>query len=137
MKVFRPVKISEFQADHSPEIKEVRANVLRKARANDKERPPKPELSAGEIRERFEELKARAGVAKKNDLSVKRVEYQTFIGESDTVPPVKSADEVLGDVGLNDPKDPMTTEKLKGVLTSGGVNFSAKEREVLAGILGQ
>lgn len=137
MKVFRPVKISEFKADHSPEIKEVKTSELRKARANDKGRPPRPELSAGEIRERFEELKTRASSAKRNDLAAKKVEYQTQIGESDTVPPVKTADEVLGDVGLNDPKDPMTTEKLKSVLTSGGINFSAKEREVLEGILGQ
>lgn len=39
------------------------------------------------------------------------------------------------DVGLNDPNDPMTSEKLKSVLQAGGVNFSGKEKEILSKIL--
>ena len=38
-------------------------------------------------------------------------------------------------VGLNDPTDPVTVEKLKGILSNGGVNFSEKERSVLEKIL--
>ena len=40
------------------------------------------------------------------------------------------------DVGLNDPKDPLTASKLKSVLDMGAFNFSSKEREVLEKILG-
>ena len=44
-------------------------------------------------------------------------------------------DNPVGDVGLNDPNDPMTREKLKSLLGSGAVNFGEKERAVLAKIL--
>lgn len=44
-------------------------------------------------------------------------------------------DEGPSDVGVNNPNDPMTSEKLKSVLQSGAVNFSGKEKEVLAKIL--
>lgn len=40
------------------------------------------------------------------------------------------------DVGLNNPNDPMTSEKLKSVLQSGAVSFSGKEKEILSKILG-
>lgn len=39
------------------------------------------------------------------------------------------------DVGVNNPDDPMTSEKLKSVLQSGAVNFSGKEKEILGKIL--
>lgn len=39
------------------------------------------------------------------------------------------------DVGTNDPTDPTTVEKLKSVLSSGAVNFSGREKEVLEKIL--
>lgn len=42
----------------------------------------------------------------------------------------------IGDVKKNDPRDPMTTEKLKTVLSSGAISFSSKEQEVLKKILG-
>ncbi|MFG1593473.1 hypothetical protein [Halobacteriovorax sp. CON-3] len=45
--------------------------------------------------------------------------------------------EPFGDIAKNDPKDPATQEKLKGVLTAGAFNFSDKERDVLAKILNQ
>lgn len=45
------------------------------------------------------------------------------------------ADEVAGDIKKNDPKDPMTSEKLKKMLHSGAVNFSGKEQEILSKIL--
>lgn len=46
-----------------------------------------------------------------------------------------SASGVPSDVGLNNPDDPMTSEKLKSVLQSGAVNFSGKEKEILGKIL--
>lgn len=133
MKVFRPMKISEFQSEHSPEVQKGKALQLRETKS--KGRPAKPELSPGEIRAKVEELKNKSS-PNIGDLSRKRAQYEAEAKES-TAPEVKSSEEVLSDVGLNDPKDPMTTEKLKGVLEGGGINFSAKEREVLAGILGQ
>ncbi len=39
------------------------------------------------------------------------------------------------DVGVNDPKDPMTSSKLKSVLDMGAFNFNPKERDILAKIL--
>ena len=39
------------------------------------------------------------------------------------------------DVGLNNPNDPTTVEKLKSVLSSGAVNFSGKEKDILGKIL--
>lgn len=42
---------------------------------------------------------------------------------------------VVGDIKPNDPNDTNTTEKLKGLLSTGGFNFSEKERETLGKIL--
>jgi hypothetical protein len=44
---------------------------------------------------------------------------------------------VTGDIRSNDPRDSMTTEKLKSMLNSNVVNFNGKEREVLSKILGK
>ncbi|MCK6595207.1 MAG: hypothetical protein L6Q33_08420 [Bacteriovoracaceae bacterium] len=41
------------------------------------------------------------------------------------------------DVGTNDPKDPVTSSKLKSVLDMGAFNFNPKERDVLARILNE
>lgn len=46
-----------------------------------------------------------------------------------------AADNGASDVGVNNPDDPMTSEKLKSVLQSGAVNFSGKEKEILGKIL--
>lgn len=45
-------------------------------------------------------------------------------------------DPSVGDVKKNDPRDPMTSEKLKSMLDSGAVNFNGKEKEILKQILG-
>ncbi len=129
MKVFRPVKISEFQGERSPEIREAKIGASVKTRS--KGRPPKPELSPGEIRDRIEQHREKSAPKGAQNLMAKRAEYEKKIEkgeEVDVTPP--------GDVGLNDPTDPMTTEKLKTVLSTGGINFSEKEREVLGKILG-
>lgn len=130
MKVFRPVKISEFQGERSQEIRERRNEALTKART--KGRPPKPDLSPGEIRSRIEEHREKSAPKGAQNLMAKRAEYQKKVEKGEDVdiqPP--------GDVGLNDPNDPMTSEKLKGVLSSGAIHFSEKEREVLGKILGE
>ncbi len=41
------------------------------------------------------------------------------------------------DVGVNDPKDPVTSSKLKSVLDMGAFNFNPKERDVLSRILNE
>jgi hypothetical protein len=45
------------------------------------------------------------------------------------------AQEVVSDVGINDPSAPETRGKLQTLLSSGGFNFSEKEREALSQIL--
>jgi hypothetical protein len=45
--------------------------------------------------------------------------------------------EPKGDIAKNNPRDPMTTEKLKSMLYSGAVNFSGKEQQILSQILGK
>jgi len=47
----------------------------------------------------------------------------------------ESESSTASDVGLNNPDDPMTSEKLKSVLQSGAVNFNGKEKEILGKIL--
>lgn len=130
MKVFRPVKISEFQGERSGEIRAAKSQAQLKTRS--KGRPPKPELSPGEIRDRIEEHREKKAPKGAHNLMAKRAEYEKKIekGEAVDVPPP-------GHVGLNNPNDPMTSEKLKGVLSSGAINFSEKEREVLGKILGE
>lgn len=49
---------------------------------------------------------------------------------------IKIVEEVKSDVGVNRPDDPETKNKLKHALTTGAFQFSAKEKEVLQGILG-
>jgi hypothetical protein len=46
-----------------------------------------------------------------------------------------STEEAFGDIQKNDPNSPETQEKLKGLLRSGGFDFSEKERQVLSQIL--
>lgn len=48
----------------------------------------------------------------------------------------ENGDGVVGDVQKNDPRDPMTSEKLKTMLSSGAISFNSKEQEVLKKILG-
>jgi hypothetical protein len=48
---------------------------------------------------------------------------------------LKNPDKVLTDVGLNNPNDPTTTEKLKSVLGSGTFPFNSNERNVLEKII--
>ena len=43
---------------------------------------------------------------------------------------------IVGDIKTNDPNDTNTTEKLKGLLSAGGFDFSEKEKETLGKILG-
>lgn len=48
---------------------------------------------------------------------------------------IDDKDVVIGDIGKNDPAEDITKEKLKGLIKSGGFNFSDKEREALGEIL--
>ena len=127
--MFRPVKMSEFKGESSPEIREQKAAVLKKNHG--KARPPKPQLSPGEIRAKVDELKSTKMPAGTN-LAAKKIQYEEQVKKGED-----TGSKVPTDVALNDPKDPMTSEKLKGALSSGLINFSSKEKEVLAQILGE
>lgn len=90
----------------------------------------KPFKSRSEIIEKIE--KNNISTERKNTKPVSGQKFgMAFMDEQDG--PV----EAPGDIAKNDPRDPMTTEKLKSMLHSGAVNFSGKEQEVLAKILGR
>ncbi len=88
-------------------------------------RPPKLNLSAQEIRDKVETHFGRKKVSPPptNALVQEAVEKEEE--------PV-----VMSDIGLNDPKSAATQKKLRTALHEGSFNFSAKEKEVLANILG-
>ncbi|MFG1501062.1 hypothetical protein ABMA70_12720 [Halobacteriovorax sp. XZX-3] len=116
-----------------------------------RERPS--ELSRGEIKAKIEnhkrekEEKMKAAIAEhkatKQGQAVQKasspVEKKAQAIKEATKAEVKITPEgePFGDIAKNDPKDPATQEKLKGVLTAGAFNFSDKERDVLAKILNQ
>jgi|GEM_PF-2068588 len=64
------------------------------------------------------------------------IEGKTGKADKEKLQASKKSEKVVGDVQKNDPNDPMTTEKLKGILNSGAINFSDKEKRVLGSILG-
>ncbi len=107
-----------------------------------KERPS--ELSRSEIRNMVEANKREKEEAYKVTLQSKQSKAvaKTEVAKAE-VKKVETKSEVeitpegeaFGDIKKNDPEDPNTKEKLKGVLTAGGFNFSEKEREVLGKIL--
>ena len=56
--------------------------------------------------------------------------------DTPATPEKTAADHVLkSDVQVNDPRDPVTSEKLKTVLQKGAFNFNPRERDVLSKIL--
>jgi hypothetical protein len=87
----------------------------------------KPSVSRSVILEKLEKAKGPA----KDDGVVKGQRFGDGFMKSG---PVK---EPKGDVGRNDPRDAMTTEKLKSMLNSNVVNFNGKEKEILSKILGK
>ncbi len=118
--------------------------------------PPKKEFSDREIREKLGkhvELSKSAktmGQTKKPELlgngfmneevvaaKVNEVKAQkaTEVQPQDKTTIGVSAIDKPSDVGLNDPKDPLTTSKLKSVLDMGAFNFNPKERDILSKIL--
>jgi hypothetical protein len=88
----------------------------------------KPFRSTREIRDKVEKIQAKKA-QEKSQLRSRQIKGRKM-GMS-----YMEADAPVGDVGLNDPNDPMTREKLKSLLGSGAVNFGDKERAVLAKIL--
>ncbi len=82
----------------------------------------KPALNRSEILEKLENNK-------KGKFRPNQVQGQKF-GEG-----FMKDEPTQSDVGINNPSDPMTSEKLKSVLVSGAVNFSGKEKEILGKIL--
>lgn len=85
------------------------------------EEDPAPKQTAQKALERAQEL---TGAKSSKDSEGKN---------GDTI---KIVEEVKSDVGVNRPDDPETKNKLKHALTTGAFQFSAKEKEILQGILG-
>lgn len=112
-------------------------------------RRPKPnDLSRSEIHNKIQNHKLereQAFQAKIDASKAKKKAELNAAAAKDTAQKIKEATkaevevtpegEPFGDVKKNDPNDPNTKEKLKGVLTAGAFNFSAKERDVLSRIL--
>ena len=90
----------------------------------------KKEMSDSDIREK---LAANAEISSAAKMKSAQAQQSTQkLGEGF----MKSDDHLLkSDVQLNSPADPVTSEKLKTVLSNGGFNFNPKEREVLSKIL--
>jgi len=122
-------------------------------------KPEKPNISADEIRQKLASNVEMSNTAKKiqkeknaqklgegflnGELPAKKIEAPAMAKEVEK-PESKveeSADPnfkdhiVKSDVGINDPKDSTTTEKLKTVISKGAFNFNSREREILDKIL--
>lgn len=75
------------------------------------------------------------------DLPFKKIEAPVQSAAAKTPEEEKKTDPnfkdhlVKSDVGVNDPTDTTTTEKLKTVISKGAFNFNSREREVLDKIL--
>ncbi len=105
---------------------------------------PRGNLSQGEIRQKLKEKKEADAKERAESLEISRQaklkaaqrkkekELEKGIASGDEVKEEKkNADIVLS----NNPSDPQMKEKLKAALSSGAVNFSGKEQQVLAKIL--
>ncbi len=75
------------------------------------------------LKEKEKELEVKNAVKKKPLVSI-----QKEIGEDEA--------KASGAIGLNDPNNPETHEKLKSILKAGAFNFSEKEKKALSSILG-
>lgn len=128
-------------------------------------KPEKPNISADEIRQKLASNVEMSNTAKKiqkeknaqklgegflnGELPAKKIEAPAMAKEVEKLEKLEkpeskveeSADPnfkdhiVKSDVGINDPKDSTTTEKLKTVISKGAFNFNSREREILDKIL--
>jgi len=127
LRTFKSFQNQSFKrAERSPRSKGVHSESVSRsqnARPTMRERDlsAKPSLDREEILKKLENNKA--GKFKPKQAKGKQLGVGFMKGEDPS------------DVGVNNPNDPMTSEKLKSVLQSGAVNFSGKEKEVLAKIL--
>jgi hypothetical protein len=109
-----------------PENSNSRAIAGRKAEK--RERPPR--LSPQEVRDKIEIAQQKKNAERSVSQEIRDVRSampDDLKAEGDDKP--------VSDVSTNDPNDPVTKEKLKSLLTSGGFTFNGKEQEVLAKIL--
>ncbi len=91
-------------------------------------------LNEEEVSKKIETQKQKEIEAQKKALDL--ASPTANISESKTTISVERI-EKPSDVGLNDPKDSLTSSKLKSVLDMGAFNFNPKEREVLSKILSE
>jgi len=69
--------------------------------------------------------------------SVKKSAHKTKARSNPFTVSVGGAPDRPSEVGLNDPNDSNTVEKLKSIIRNGGFNFSEKEKKALSEILGK
>jgi len=139
--------------ESSPSLKKAENQGVKNTRKSKK--ASRPELSDDQIRQKISQEKtAQVETSKlaqvKNQMKLgegflnqevtdKKMQEQIKIPES--APEIKTPNTsdytVRSDVGLNNPLDSNTSEKLKTVLSKGAFNFNSKERGVLEKILGE
>lgn len=114
----------------------------------------KPNISADEIRQKLAANVEMSNTAKKiqkeknsqklgegflnGEMPMKKIEAPVVATEetkTEEKDPNFKDHLVKSDVGVNDPTDSTTTEKLKTVISKGAFNFNSREREVLDKIL--
>lgn len=108
-------------------------------------KPPKKHLS-DEVRAKLESkfgkeiaLKKAAKKARETEISdrakARKEKKDARLAKAKMAEGSEYVKEVAGDIGVNNPKSEMTQVKLKGLLNSGGFNFTDKERATLGKIL--
>ncbi len=118
-----------FPADYkSPSSTKSKRTVIGRREMITRSASDKPFRSTREIRNKVDQIQAKKA-EEKAQLKASRTKGRK-LGMT-----YMEAEAPVGDVGLNNPNDPMTREKLKTLLNSGAVNFGDKEKAVLAKIL--
>lgn len=157
------MKIFENKISSVASVREVgESNVDKMGKASKSKGPSRkkavkterPSISADEIRQKLASNVEMSNTAKKiqKDKNAQKL-GEGFLNSEMPVAPMEKKIEVAkveekevsdpnfkdhvvkSDVGINDPTDSTTTEKLKTVISKGAFNFNSRERDVLDKIL--
>lgn len=143
---------------------EIRAKIedLKNPKSKEEAKPKKPHFDTSMDDDMAVDMKRKSPIKKGKDLEIarKKSEVKTKVEVIQTAKTEKAeateglkedqavegsekpkklvnaqGEEIRSDVGLNDPKDPATQEKLKELLKTNAFSFSQKEKDALANIL--
>lgn len=151
-------QVSNVSATSSATSSEVKASPSSKARSlkRNKIKPEKESFSADEIRQKLAASVEMSNTAQNKSMTNSKKLGEGFLNEKilntnnklikledkkEIAIEEKSDDPntkdhiIKSDVGVNDPTDTTTTEKLKTVLSKGAFNFNSRERDVLDKLL--